>query len=138
MSKVDLYWVRRYVTIAMPISETFFLMLLPTFVGTLGLLMWYKYKINERYKSKYKGALTELGKMKSKLNKSMNTPRGNAKGMENNVSALSSLTLEELMEQFGFDPKELNNPIVRPIAEKIFNSLQAQNTENSPTDDSGY
>lgn len=113
-------------------------MLLPTFVGTLGLLMWYKYKINERYKSKYKGALTELGKMKSKLNKSMNTPRGNVEGMENNVSALSSLTLEELMEQFGFDPKELNNPIVRPIAEKIFNSLQAQNTENSPTDDSGY
>lgn len=124
----------------MPVSEMFFLMLLPTAVAIIGLMMWYSYGINERYKSKYKGALTELGKMKSKLNKSMSNIQNapNTSGGGEGVLDFSDMTLEQAMETMGFDPKELNNPIVRPIAEKIFNRLKQGNVQNEATDDTGY
>lgn len=123
--------------VIMALSETFFLMLLPTIVAIIGLKMWYSYKINERYKSKYKGALTELGKLKSKLSKSMTPPIGQDASPDGGFD-FNSMTLEQAMEAMGFDAKELENPIVRPIAEKIFDRLKQGNTENSPTDDMGY
>lgn len=118
--------------------ETVFLGMLPTIVAMLAILTWRSIKINEKYKHKYKGALTELGKARSKLNKSVQAQQGGTAEAAGGGMDLTGMTLEQAMATFGFDAKELNNPIVRPIAEKIFDRLKQGNVQNDATGDEGY
>ena len=37
---------------------------------------------------------------------------------------LDNMTLEEAAESIGIDPEQLNNPIIRPMAEKIFQGIK--------------
>lgn len=52
---------------------------------------------------------------------------------------LDNMTLEEAAESIGIDPEQLNNPIIRPMAEKIFAGIKdkAKQTEGADADGVG-
>jgi len=39
---------------------------------------------------------------------------------------LSNMTLEQAAESIGIDPEQLNNPLFRPMAEKVFEQIKAK------------
>jgi hypothetical protein len=43
-----------------------------------------------------------------------------------NLTNIDNLTLEQAAEMIGMDPKELNNPLVRPLAEKFFENIKSR------------
>jgi hypothetical protein len=107
--------------------------------GFMGLRMWFSLRQDEELKKTVVGNKIALSKIKGKLNKIMDgeLPAGNEQtlGLD-----LNNLTLEGAAEMIGIDPKELNNPIIRPLAEKIFNNLKNRNVnvENPPDENVGY
>ena len=58
----------------------------------------------------------------------------------NSIGDIQNMTLEQAAEFIGIDPKELNNPLVRPLAEKFLSNIKERMKQgNNPEGgDIGY
>ena len=63
----------------------------------------------------------------------------NAESMAEGLSGidLSNMSLEEAAESIGIDPEQLNNPLIRPMAEKIFQGIREKAKGGSDVGGSG-
>jgi len=131
-------------------TETFILqliiLLLAGIFGFVIIKMIYTLLVQDKNEKKINTALTEIGKIKSNFKKVKQEimeeiPEPNELPYENILEGFLSknATLQDLAKQFGLE-KELNNPIVKPIAEKLFKQVKekAGQKENTNIDDIGY
>ena len=120
---------------------TMVILLLAIF-GFTALKMYYQFKTREDLISKVKGNAIMLSKLKGDVK------RIKEEGLEAEVVDLNTgnplnldftnLTLEQAAETLGLDQKQLNNPIIRPIAEKIFNQIKNKQQQPEEPQDTGY
>ena len=88
--------------------------------------MWYMMRQDMKLGQRVNGLSIEMGKVKKALREGL-TPATTQTQTDLNVPAdMLNMTLEDAAEAIGFDKKELNNPIVRPIAQKIFDGIKAK------------
>ena len=107
--------------------------------GMVALKMAYSLLIQDKLQHKVNGLLTEVGKIKTSLKRMGNTTAGSTSHPTQGTSGtglpdVANMTLEDAAEMIGIDAKDLNNPIIRPIAEKIFAKIkegQEGNTDES-------
>ena len=108
------------------------------------LKMWYNLKIEGKLTVKVNGLLTEMGKLKSWkrdfMNGEMTMPE--SQGTQGAMPDLTNMTMEGAAEMLGLSKKEMSNPILKPIFEKVFNQLKsgqlAQKGNENETDIVGY
>ena len=66
--------------------------------------------------------LTEVGKLKS-WRKTVSATEVSTNSQIPLIT--QDMTLDQVGEMLGIDPKELNNPIIRPLLEKIFDKFKS-------------
>lgn len=96
--------------------------------------MFFSLKHERQLKSKLNGATIQISKLQSKLNKS------NTKADKSNTTNIdvTNMSLDDVAEMLGIDEKELNNPLIRPLIEKMFDRFKQGQLQNVETDNSGY
>lgn len=112
------------------------LILAAIFVMT-GLKMWYVMHQDMNISKKVNGLSIDMGKIKKALKDGLASvvpQAGITQAGTEIANVTQDLTLDQFIEAMGFDAAELNNPIVRPIAEKMFNQMKAK---ASATDNGG-
>lgn len=97
--------------------------------------VWLYLKKEHDIKKKVIGNSIALSKLKGELTKLHSSPEA----VTGSMPDFSNMTLEEAAEMLGIEPKQLNNPLIRPLAEKIFANLKAK-TQNPEQEDvnTGY
>lgn len=111
--------------------------------GLTALKMWYNLHREAELMTKVRGLQTELGKIKTKLRQSQEnitqvTESAAITADDLGIANIQDMTLEQVAESLGFDATELNNPLVRPMAEKVFARLKAGMAENAGQDNTGF
>lgn len=98
-------------------------------VGVVGAIMvLYRYLVADKY-------LQAEKKLRLKLNEATSYFRGDTEKAPDFIQkSIGSIGIEGLMEEFGIDPKLLNNPLVRGLvdkyAPKLLERLQKGKEEN--------
>lgn len=96
--------------------------------GMAGLRLWFITHQDVNMSKKVNGLSIDMGKIKKRLNDGLmpvqTQPQGNVAGNIETTMDVANMTLEDAAEMLGIDKNELNSPIFRPIAEKIFNSFK--------------
>jgi len=111
--------------------------------GFMLLKMYWNLRNNEDMLRKVRGNIITIAKLKKEL-RELKQGDYEAETTNHELGAmpdLSNLTLEQAVEYLGIDAKQLNNPIIRPLAEKIFNQLkerQQAGKENEQDLNTGY
>lgn len=115
-------------------TETFILQLFITCLlgifGFYGLRLVLFLKTQDKLARQVHGHITEISKLKGQLKQLSNQE---VAAPANITADLSNLTIEQVAAEFGFE-KELNNPIFRPIAEKIFAQIKDKAAAGEQTD----
>jgi len=105
-------------------DEYFLLILVVIFLvcifAMVGLRMWWILHTDAAISRKVNGLSIDMGKVKKALRESL-TP---AVTQNTSMPDMSSMTLEDAAESIGIDASELNNPLIRPLAEKIFEGIK--------------
>lgn len=87
--------------------------------------LWFVTNYDANLGNKVKG----LGLNFDKLRKEVRTHYAQSSTIirpDANIQAdVSNMTIEDVAEQLGFDKKELNNPLIRPLAEKLFEKFKS-------------
>jgi len=111
-------------------SEFFYLMaiilMLFAIFGMTGLKMWYNMQQDTNLGRKVNGLSIDMGKVKKALREGYTTAMPQTAGSFEVPGDVLNMSLEDAAEAIGFDKKDLNNPIVRPIAQKIFDGIKAK------------
>ena len=94
--------------------------------GMAGLRLWFITHQDVNMSKKVNGLSIDMGKLKKALKDGYTGVVTQTQGTVELPSGMENMTLEGFAESLGFDTKELNNPIVRPIAEKIFEQIKAK------------
>lgn len=91
-----------------------------------------------------KSAQSKAYQLEKKLKK-LEQSEAEAETIEQNIGIpealanIQNMTLEQAGEYIGIDSKDLNNPLVRPLAEKFFESIkQKMKQQNNNEEDVGY
>lgn len=84
-----------------------------------GLRLWYILKQDEKTAKKVTGLIIKVSKLEGILKSG-----GAISPPSRTLPSMQDMSLEDVAESLGLDAKELNNPLVRPLAEKIFKKLQ--------------
>lgn len=110
--------------------------------------LWFVTNYDANLGNKVKGLSMSFAKLqknlKAQLAQSSNDLKDTeveyAKDQLNDLSSLdlSNMTLEEAAESIGIDPSMLNNPLVRPLAEKIFEGIKAKSKGGDEPIKEGY
>lgn len=91
--------------------------------GILVLRMWYTLKVNDAIARKVHGLITEVSKLKGAMKHISSSEVLPQLQVPANIAELS---FEEAAKQFGLSEKDINNPIMRPLLEKIYAQLVAE------------
>jgi hypothetical protein len=94
--------------------------------GLLSLKIWYSLHKDDSIARKVHGLLTEVSKLKG-VTKQLSAPQ-EAPDVPAGVVMpdITNMTLESFIQTMGFDAKELNNPIIKPLAEKMFTQMKTK------------
>jgi hypothetical protein len=104
--------------------------------GLTALKMWYNLQKEDWIARKVRGLLTEVSKMKGQIKELSNAE---VSPETVNIPDLSNITsLDQAAELFGIDPKDLNNPLIRPMLEKVFERFKSGKINESETENEGY
>lgn len=122
-------------------TENFFLaialLVIAAIFGMTGLRMWYIMHQDTKLGQRVNGLSIDMGKIKKALRDGIapaTTQTNITQASTELANTTQDLTLDQFVETMGFDKKELNNPIVRPIAQQMFNAMKAK---VSATDENG-
>ena len=106
--------------------------------------LWFVTHYDANLGNKVKGISLDFAKLRKELRTQLEQSSRDLAAMEQedkqqsldltNVD-LSSMTLEEAAESMGIDPDQLNNPLIRPMAEKVFEQIKAKAKSSGSTDD---
>ena len=109
--------------------------------------LWFVTNYDANLGNKVKGLSLSLGKVQKDLKAQLVQSSNDLRDMEaeetklqlNDLSSLdlSNMTLEEAAESIGIDAEQLNNPLIRPMAEKIFEQIKAKAKEGGDADRTG-
>ncbi len=98
--------------------------------------LWFVTNYDANLGNKVKGLGLSFAKLRKELQAQVEDSSNDLKATEveyakdqlNDLSSidLSNMSLEEAAESIGIDPTMLNNPLVRPLAEKIFEGIKAK------------
>jgi len=89
------------------------------------------------YKKKYRTAITTISNLNRKIKElSQNIAPANP-GLPSTLD-YKDMSLDQVAEALGIEPGDLNNPLIRPFAEKMFNRLKQGNVKNEQQEETGY
>jgi len=102
--------------------------------------MWYQLKKDLSIKKGVTYNKIELGKLKKQVRELTEGETFQELPAESSgIPNLSNMTIEQAAESLGIPPDQLNNPLIRPLAEKIFNQIKAKQSQNPEEDiNTGY
>jgi len=89
-----------------------------------GLRLWFVTHYDAQMGNKVKGLGLDVAKIKKALREGTVQTSNESRPNDILPTDMANMSLDSFVETLGFDAKELNNPIVRPIAEKIFNQIK--------------
>jgi len=116
-------------------TENFFLALIILIMaglfGMTGLRMWYIMHQDTNLGKRVNGLSIDMGKIKKALRDGYTNVTQQTKNAIDVPADMLNMTLEDAAEAIGFSKAELNNPIVRPIAQKIFDGIKAKAADQS-------
>lgn len=95
-----------------------------------GLRLWFITHQDVNMSKKVNGLCIDVGKIKKQL-------RDGSMGVVGQVQQTTisqDMTLDDVAEQLGFDKKELNNPLIRPLAEKLFQKFKSGQLNQDETE----
>ena len=107
------------------------ILIMAAIFGMTGLKMWYVMHQDMNLSKKVNGLSIDMGKIKKALKDGLApvVPQAGITQAGTEIANVTQdLTLDQFIETMGFDKDELNNPIVRPIAQKIFDQMKAKVT----------
>lgn len=111
-------------------TENFFLaialLIIAAIFGMTGLRMWYIMHQDTKLGQRVNGLSISVGKIQTQLKAGIAPAVTQTKGSVDVPVDMLNMTLEDAAESIGFSKAELNNPIVRPIAQKIFDGIKAK------------
>lgn len=94
--------------------------------GMAGLRLWFITHQDVNMSKKVNGLSIDMGKIKKLLKDGLTPVQTQTQGTIELPSGMENMTLEGFADTLGFDMKELNNPLVRPMAEKIFEHIKSK------------
>lgn len=114
-------------------NETTILVLILTFVASAFamtvLRMYIVTHQDVKLGQRVNGLSIDVGKIKKQLRDGLQPVVMQNPGNVEMPADVSNMSLEDAVEMFGLDAKDLNNPIVRPIAEKILEKIKAKSSQ---------
>ena len=100
------------------------------FVAAAFVMEWFRmhYTLSQdvNLHKKVNGLSIDMGMVKKALREGYTAVTQQTKGSIDVPGDVLNMSLEDAAEAIGFDKKDLNNPIVRPIAQKIFDGIKAK------------
>jgi len=94
--------------------------------GFTVLRMVYTMRQDDKIAARVNGLSIDMGKVKKALKDGYTNVVGQSQENVTMPVGMENMSIEDAAEMLGFDKKELNNPIFRPIAEKIFEAFKAK------------
>lgn len=98
-----------------------------------GLRLWFITHQDVNMSKKVNGLCIDMGKVK----KAVREGSMGVVGQQQSTTIAPNMTLEDVAEQLGFDKKELNNPLIRPLAEKLFEKFKSGQLNQEESEYSG-
>jgi len=100
-----------------------------------GLRLWFITHQDVNMSKKVNGLCIDVGKIKKQLREGSMNVQTQSASMADLAGDAANMDIGQFVEMMGFDPKELDNPIVRPLAEKIFKQFQSKGLGNQETNE---
>lgn len=101
-----------------------------------GLRLWFITHQDVNMSKKVNGLCIDVGKIKKQLRDSPTGVQTQNTSMAEIAGDAANMDINQFVEMMGFDPKELDNPIVGPLANKIFKQFQEKGMQGPKEDGS--
>jgi len=92
--------------------------------GMAGLRLWFITHQDVNMSKKVNGLSIDMGKVKKALKDGYAGVQGEPLKLADVAKDAPNMDVAQFVEMLGFDAKELDNPIVAPLVEKVFKSIQ--------------